>query len=193
MSVFDSDPPDGIRDRRLPWWVVPPEEVGCYVETRRVLARTAESAVVLTDTVAYRPGFMLGADVLRRSGDAIDALGTTFDVQVGLIDVEKLLTVTVEFSDGRTASNADFVRLEDVGRELSDPTADELRLHEGGGGGNGVQRRVEWWVTPLPTPGPLAITLTWSALGNESFRTELDAQPIIEAGLRSQPIWPDGD
>lgn len=193
MSVFDSAPSDEIRDRRLPWWVVPPEEVGTFLEIRRLVAKTPDSAVVLIDAVAYSCGFMLGAEILRRPGDVIEELGDVFDVRSGRVEEAKLLTMSIEYSDGRRGANTDFSRLEDVAKSLDAPTDGEVRVSELGGGGNGVQRHIEWWVTPLPPPGALTLVIGWWALGTEPVRTELDADAIIAASLRSQPIWPQED
>jgi hypothetical protein len=85
----------------------PYDEIGKYVGMRRILLRTAESGVVLTDVVAFSCGFKLGADVVRRGGDMMTAFADMFDARGGRATAATLLRVTVEFSDGQLARNTD--------------------------------------------------------------------------------------
>jgi hypothetical protein len=113
------------------------------------------------------------------------AMATTFDVRTGRRDEAKLLKVEIEFSDGRRSRNTD----NDGRPYLDEPEPGEVRLFERGGGGNEARRSVEWWVTPLPPSGPIAIVIEWSAVSPDPSRVEIDAEPIIEAAPHSQRLW----
>ena len=49
---------------------------------------------------------------------------------------------------------------------------------------------VRYWLTPLPTRGPLLFIIRWPALGIEETVTELDGSAIAEAGAMATVLWP---
>jgi hypothetical protein len=61
-----------------------------------------------------------------------------------------------------------------------------------GSGGGGRSWEMNWWVWPLPPPGPLALVCEWQAHGIALRRHELDAAPLLEAAARVEPLWPNG-
>jgi hypothetical protein len=64
-------------------------------------------------------------------------------------------------------------------------------LLPGGGGGDDARWESEFWLWPLPTPGPLAVVIEWPAEGIELTRQEVDSAPIIEAAASSEVLWPE--
>jgi hypothetical protein len=45
------------------------------------------------------------------------------------------------------------------------------------------------WVWPLPPAGPLTFVCEWPAAGIEFTRTEVDAQPLLDAATQAQQIF----
>lgn len=57
------------------------------------------------------------------------------------------------------------------------------------GGAGLLSREWTYWVSPLPPPGPLALVCEWPAFGISESKTEIDAQPILDAASQSIVLW----
>ena len=60
-------------------------------------------------------------------------------------------------------------------------------------GSQGNQRawNAQFWLWPLPPPGPLVFVTEWPIAGIDLTRVEVDADLILEASLEAQELWPD--
>jgi hypothetical protein len=147
-----------------------------------MLARTDELALALLDIVAYSTGFGLKL-VLRFRPDAdFDPRSMMMQMHGGDPDE---LRFGIAFSDGRKATNLGPRR-----PPSEDPP--EISLSRGGGGGGGSRGwEFNFWVYPLPPPGPITLALEWPARGLAESRHELDAGAILEAAAKSEKLWDD--
>ncbi|WP_147264165.1 hypothetical protein [Desertihabitans brevis] len=91
-----------------------------------------------------------------------------------------------EFADGRRATN--------VGARVPWSGGSDLPSHpvlSGGGGGGGPQAADrDYWLWPLPPPGPLRVVCQWPAYGIDQTSHELDGEMLAAAASRAVPIWP---
>ena len=62
-------------------------------------------------------------------------------------------------------------------------------LHQGGGGGGMRRYDVEYWLWPLPPPGPVLVACEWGDMGIDLTTQSIDAGPFLEAATRAQPLW----
>jgi hypothetical protein len=196
MGFFEPPPPpdapDEPDDYRRPAWLGPPEnELGCPVPLRLVLARTAEVAIAVVGGAAFRSGFEVSLTVVSRS--LLEA-----ELDPGLFMhrpyrrggepgiPHELLRFGVELADGTKATNV----APWLGGGPDEPPPGPV-LNPGSGGGGGRNWRSDYWLWPLPPPGPIAFVCEWPAQGVELTRVEVDAEPIREAASRSEVLWPD--
>jgi hypothetical protein len=197
MSFFEPPPPppEPPEWHRQPGWLNPPENViGVPLPWRIVLARTDRVAVVVNGATAYPQGISLRLEVIRRTGFEFDPFEWPFGhpgmrhrgYGGGELPPE-LLRVGVELADGRKATTLDPhpFGLDDD----SDPEGPLLT--QGGGGGGGSSWRFDYWLWPLPPPGPLTFVCEWPGEGIELTRAEVDASAAIEAASRAEELWPE--
>jgi hypothetical protein len=158
------------------------------VPLERTLVRRDDVQVTLMGAVAYSTGFKIWLQILRRAGDLSAVFQTGFDLLFRESEVtDKFLRLGVEFSDGRRATNLDA--LTDETRRRANAAPPQIFLDERGQGGNGHVGGLGAWIWPLPPPGPLAIVIEWPAIGLLQTKTEIEAEPIIQAAARSQKLW----
>jgi hypothetical protein len=69
-------------------------------------------------------------------------------------------------------------------------SAKDIRFAPGGGHGGGRQSRQEFWVWPLPPPGPVAFVCEWPSYGIPESRVEVEAASIRAAASKAIEIWP---
>jgi hypothetical protein len=50
---------------------------------------------------------------------------------------------------------------------------------------------MNFWVWPLPPPGPVTFVCAWPRWEIPESRTDLDAGPILEAAARATDLWPE--
>jgi hypothetical protein len=48
-----------------------------------------------------------------------------------------------------------------------------------------------FWVHPLPPPGPVTLVVSWPRQGIAEARAELDGAAICQAAQRAVILWPD--
>lgn len=95
-------------------------------------------------------------------------------------------------SGGRSASNADETTW--PGREPG-PREFVLAPQAGGGGGSdetGGDWRIGWWLTPLPTDGPVEFWCRWPLGGLDRHSVRVDVAVLTDAAARTVPLWPAG-
>jgi hypothetical protein len=181
-------PPPTLRRIRRPVWSGPLDnELGVAVPLQLEVARTERVALAVVGVVAFSRGFSFRFTIRRRvDGDAHDYPFHHFHHPAGM--ESDALKFGIEFADGSKATT--------LGRPPSKNAFDETQgpvLSPGGGGGGPRSYDVSMWVWPLPPAGPLAFVCEWIAAGVVLTRHEIEAQAILDAAVRSEPLWPDDD
>jgi len=84
----------------------------------------------------------------------------------------------VEFSDGRRGSS------------LPTGGSEGVLLHSRGGGGGETSIDQKWWLSPLPSEGPLRVVVRCPELGIGETSVELDGTAIRQAADDVVTLWP---
>jgi hypothetical protein len=179
--------------RSLPPWVGAPRGMlpGVVAHTL-VIAHNDRVAVCVTRLGAYPTGFEFELHAMAAPDqDELDIDPLLFGPhrhhrrrpgsEQELPD--DMLRFGVQFSDGRKATNTAGWHHDD------EPPAGPV-MHEGGGSGGGGDWRQDYWVWPLPPPGPLLFVCEWPALAIPVTRAEIDAQLVLDAASRAQVLFP---
>jgi hypothetical protein len=190
MSFFEPLPPEAPRAEhtwRPPLWDRPSEgTLPAVVPVNQIVVRTAEVVVEIELVRVYPNGFTVGLMALGdpRSDEGITS--TLMGFGGGRGGDPGFPRLGVRFADGRTA-----------GREIHDravarddrgmPTEPLVRMASGGGGSSGM--RTEFWIHPLPPPGPVDIIVGLPALDDLEQTVTVDGDRIIDAAQRAQVIW----
>jgi hypothetical protein len=192
MSFFEPPPPPEPQEPfQQPVWLGPPDnEAGVAVPLNVLLARNADVAVALLCATAFSTGFELAGTVSTR--EQLDTLHEAFVMyqrprRSGELEPE-FFRSGLEFANGQKATNLGHPFQRD--QTAADPSEPVLVPRGGGGGGNTWQ--MNWWVWPLPPPGPLALVCEWPAQGIELTRHEVDAEIVLDAAARVEQLWPNG-
>jgi hypothetical protein len=154
-----------------------------------VIARTDETVIALAGIQAYPAGFGLNLRLRLRNLSAREEHQLPYLLDRAPFEgdppPDAFLRFGVQFADGRKATNLD--------RPSDDPEHEPDRpvLSQHGGGGGGSAWDMEYWVWPLPPPGPFAFVCAWPARGIAESRAEIDAGSILEAAGRAVTFWPD--
>jgi len=189
VSFFDppAPPPEPPEPSTQPEWAGAPNHViGVATGIRIVAARTGDVAVLVDHVIAYPTGIEFDVSVIRRRSH--DPYDNPFDLhwrrQRGQMTElpPELFRFGVEFSDGRRATS---IR----GNWPEAGEAPDMVLLQGRGGGGALRYTFEYWLWPLPPPGPLAFVAEWPAQGIELTRAEVDAGLIREAAARAEVLW----
>ena len=183
---------------KLPAWIQPPsEELPVRLPDARVLYRRDSLAVVLKGIEAYQEGVQIDLLVLASRSSTIDdaewdAIIDEFHaVHRGRRRISAGLRLGMRRSDGLRAV-AGLRGLWSFQSDAEPPSISLVASHQGGGGDDQVFRQeLGAWLWPLPTPGELELFYAWPELAIPEGSTTLDANAIIGAAARAQPIWAD--
>jgi hypothetical protein len=189
------EPPEGPEPGFAPFpepsgWVEPPRnQLGGPVPLRLLLARTEDVAVMVLGGAAYGSGFEFALSIRLREGGSSDP---SADDPFGPNASEggsgrqglpgELLRFGIELSDGRKATSLGVYGGEE------EPPGPVLSPRGGHGGGGAWD--VEYWLWPLPPPGPLAFVCEWPARGIALTRAEIDAAIVRDAAESAETLWP---
>lgn len=194
MSEFFQPPPEPPREReprrrrQPPWLSAPSGTLAGIVPIELVLARTDRVAVCVGRLAAYPEGFTLEVRTMGvDNSEDLDPLLFGPVRRRGRRELpDEMLRFGLEFADGARATNTSgsFRR--------SDEPEGPVLMEQGGGGGGGDWQQ-EFWVWPLPPPGPLAFVCEWPAQGIALTRAEVDARAVLDAAARAQVIFSDED
>lgn len=138
-----------------------------------LVARTPDAAVALTRILAYPNGFQFSlAGIVRYVAPG----------RYGVPEIDdpmpyEFLSVSVRFPNGRYA-------VEEPARR-GDPL-----LWRSGFIGHGRRHDADYWVAPLPPPGPVTFGFDWGPFGIEGASTVIDGQLILDAAARAVQLWP---
>lgn len=180
----DDDEVPGEEDVRR--WSPPDNEVPGAVPVSVLLARTDDVAVALGGVRAYTTGVAFTLSVRLRTERVLPRRRDLHDLMGGWGGPgEGQLLLGVEFSDGRAASTAGSRRLPAPGSGLDQPL-----LVESGGGGGERSHDQEYWLAPVPPPGPLSVVLACAGLGIDETVVQLDGDALVQAAAQAQVLWP---
>jgi hypothetical protein len=89
---------------------------------------------------------------------------------------------------GQETSNASAATW--PGRHM-EPTELMLQPQNGGGGDaeNGGYWRITWWLTPLPTTGPVEFWCRWEGGGIARSSATINATTLTRAASDASPLW----
>ena len=182
FPVPDSAPPPWLP---RPAWVRPDAVIPGSVPAELILARTQEAAIAVGSVRAYPNGFEFTAHVRLRRAPETDALfADPFELQRPGRNVPPgALRLGIMYADGRRAATTE------PALPVDDP--DRLILQPDSGGGDDLSYDQDFWVHPLPPPGPVALVVSWSQQGIAEARAELDGAAIGQAAQRAVILWPD--
>jgi hypothetical protein len=184
-----------------PWQAAPEDMVAGVVPVELVLGRSGSAAVILTGIRAFPTGLamILGVRV-RGKARTRDLHAEIFD---GPFDHDRSaewergrLKWGFEFSDGVRVTNVDGSGWDDWheafadGRPAPDWRPGRPLLVGGGGGGGSRSVDRDYWLWPLPPPGPLRVVCQWLDQDIELTVHDLDAGSFLDAAARAQPVWP---
>ena len=154
-----------------------------------VLARNDRAVVAVTKFGAYPEGFEFELIVLVGDREEeLDPMVMGYMRHGRRGDREEMLRFGMQFADGSKVTNQPGSRPFPPGGGDGPPSGPVLQ-QRGGGGGDGEWRQ-DYWVWPLPPPGPLTLACEWPGAGIPLRVVEVDAQPLIEAAGRAQQIFP---
>jgi len=166
------------------------------VPLRLVLARNKEVAVAVGGVTAYSTGIALTLAVRSRRNMIEDIYEDPFGSPFGHLMRHRrhggdlppeILRFGVQFSDGRKATTMGeaLPRAGSDGEEPAGPV-----LTPGGGGGGGGDYESDFWLWPLPPPGPVTFAVEWPAREIELSKQQVDASVFIDASKHSEELWP---
>jgi hypothetical protein len=184
---------------QTPWWGPPRDELGVAVAENAVLAQSPDAVVALSHVVVFSTGvgFQFLATVRGLKQAAANRL---FHEQHSWGEDELpdgFIRLGVEFSDGRRASNIEWLRgYQRLTQGEEDPEGPVLWHYGGGGTSGGSSDRVEvhtgFWMWPLPTPGALTLFCEWPAAQIPLARATIDADELRAAAQQPRLLWPAG-
>jgi hypothetical protein len=96
------------------------------------------------------------------------------------------LRLALQYADGTVATNLQWPRFDRPDEEPIGPI-----LMSGGGGGGGHRYDQQYWVHPLPPPGPIKLYCQWPAHGIDETSVEFDGELIRTAAARAVRLWPE--
>ena len=174
-SHFPDGEPDEDAIRRMS---APENELPVALPLNRILARTDDLAIALVGLQVYTTGLSfellvrVRPSAAERIGPSLQELFWDHPPRGG-----SRFLLGVEFGDGRRATN---VRTEREG----------VVLTQGGGGGGDTAIDQSWWLSPLPSDGPLRIVVRCDQLGIAETVVELDGTTIRGAADDVVTVWP---
>ena len=160
----------------------PRDEVGVLALASFVLARTDEVAVAVRGATAYSDGLVLSVVVLFADEQK------TEDLAWSLQDFGRSpgrFRLGCAYSDGRRASTgrSDSPDVEATGADA----APQLVLLSSTA--HPLSWTAEYWLYPLPAPGPLVVGCRWPDRRLAETLAQLDADPLLAAAQASRPVW----
>ena len=189
MSLFEDEPPRVLprsgadweqhRLHRHPQSGPPEDEVGMLALSTFLLARTPEVVVAVRGITAYSDGLHLAVVVIFADQ------ARTEDLAYSLQEYSRSpgrFRFGVAFSDGRTATSG-----QRDAPDVEQQSAAQLKLL--GSGVQGLMWNGEYWLWPLPSPGPLVVGCRWPDRGIPETLVQIDPTPLLNAAALSRSVW----
>lgn len=187
MSLFDDEPVRQVRSgadwenhrrHRSPGSGPPQDEVGVLALSSFLLARTAEAVVAVRGVTAYSDGLHLSVVVLFADEQKAE------DLAYSMNDYSRSpgrFRFGCVFADGRSATSG---TRDAPTVETGAPALVLLRSTS-----TGLIWDAEYWLHPLPPPGPLVVGCRWPDRGIAETLVEIDPSPLLTAAATSSPVW----
>jgi hypothetical protein len=198
MSFFDDvervpEPPEEQAWIQQEWMGPPDDMIGGVVGLELRVGRSEKAAVYLTALVAYPTGMSLTAEVVTKRVVDPQVFAMLHPRRHRTSDGEpdpQLLRIGLSFADQRKATNLGGRPLGAFGPNADAPNPQsDLLLIPGGGSGGAHYSRQDYWVWPLPPPGPVTFVCEWPALSIGESSAELDGALIRTAAERARAVW----
>jgi hypothetical protein len=195
MGFFDivaaGDDSEPVPEPVMPAWFKPEDVLPRVVAIEQVLAHTDDAAIALTGLWCYPNGFEFNIDVVLRKADRrgrlMSAMHAHHMLEPGDPIPAEVLRVGVQFSDGSRVTN--LPRSFSARSHQREP--DGPIMFPGGRGGSSRSMNHQFWVWPLPPPGPMIIICEWPHFHIGQTATTIDAEIIRDAAARAVPLWPE--
>jgi hypothetical protein len=188
--ISPQDEPREPRYRPPPWFSAPEGTLPGVVPLELLLAKTDKAAVCVTRIGAYPTGFELQLLTMVAEED-IDLDPMLFGPhrprrgRHARESPDGMLRFGVQFAIGSKATNANGHHFP----EKDEGPPQGPVMNPGGGGGGGGTWRQDFWVWPLPPPGPLTFAAEWGDAGIPLTLSEIDSKLLLEAADRAQVIF----
>jgi hypothetical protein len=159
----------------------PQDEVGVLGLASFVLARTDDVAVAVRCVTAYSDGLRLSLVVLfadEQRAEDLDWAMQAYSRSPGRF------RVGCAFSDGRRATTG---RTDAPDVEAPGDSSPRLLLLTSYA--TALTWTAEYWLWPLPPPGPLVLGCRWPDRRIPETLAQLDAGPLLLAAASSDPVW----
>jgi hypothetical protein len=189
MSLFDDDevraaPRPGAdweqhRLHRHPQSGPPGDEVGILALSSFVLARTPEVVVAVRGITSYSDGLHIAVVVIF--ADHARAEDLAYSLQEYSRSPGRF-RVGLAFSDGRKATSG-----QRDAPDVEEQAAAQLKLL--GSAQQGLMWNGEYWLWPLPSPGPLIVGCRWPDRGIPETLVQIDPTPLLTAAAASRSVW----
>jgi len=189
VSLFEDEPPRVLprsgadweqhRLHRHPQSGPPEDEVGMLALSTFLLARTPEVVVAVRGITAYSDGLHLAVVVIFADH------ARTEDLAYSLQEYSRSpgrFRFGVAFSDGRTATSG-----QRDAPDVEQQSGVQLKLL--GSGVQGLMWNGEYWLWPLPSPGPLVVGCRWPDRGIPETLVQIDPTPLLDAAALSRSVW----
>jgi hypothetical protein len=176
------------RAHRSPTSGPPQDEVGVLALASFVLARTDEVAVAVRSVTAHSDGLRLTVVVLFADEQRAE------DLEWAMQDYGRSpgrFRLGCAFADGRRATTG---RGDSPEVALPGDASPSLLLLSSSA--TTLAWTGDYWLNPLPPPGPLVVGCRWPDRGIPETLAQVEAAPLLEAAAASRPVWesaPDGD
>lgn len=190
-------PADAVDDEEecpQPVWSGPPSDVRPGVlGLELMLAQSGSVAVFLSELHVYPQGvsMRLGVRARRSRHTRYEDIGDASERYMRGPAALERLAWGFELADGRRATSLDPSPWSGEASVDSLDSPDRPLLVARGGGGSSRHHDGDWWLWPLPPPGPLRVVCRWRREGIEEVVHELDGAAWLAAAERSQPLWPE--
>ena len=189
MSLFQDEPirPVGrtggdwesVRAHRHAQSGPPYDEIGVLALSSFQLARTAEVVVAVRGVTAYSDGLHLAVVVLF--ADQARAEDIAYSLQEYSRSPGRF-RFGVSFADGRVATSG-----QRDAPDVEQDSAAQLKLLSSSH--QGLIWTGEYWLWPLPPPGPMVVGCRWPDRAIPETRMQIHSAPLLRAAALSQSVW----
>jgi hypothetical protein len=189
VSLFEDDPArtgprrgadwEQHRLHRHPQSGPPSDEVGMFAQSSFLIARTSEVVVAVRGVIAYSDGLHITVVVFFADLSRIE------DLAYSLQEYSRSpgrFRFGVSFADGRVATSG-----QRDAPDVEQDSASQLKLLSSSH--QGLVWTGEYWLWPLPPPGPMVVGCRWPDRAIPETRMQIHSAPLLRAAALSQSVW----